>query len=60
LTVWFAQRKIKEQELSTSDEIIEAITTIGNNVPLEELQRVFSEWIQGINWVIEPGEYYNE
>jgi hypothetical protein len=55
----FLKEKLKEQELSTSDEIIEAITTIWNDATLEELQSVFSEWIQRIAWVIEhEGEYY--
>jgi hypothetical protein len=36
-------KKLKEQELSTSDEIIEVITTIWNDVTFEELQSVFSE-----------------
>jgi hypothetical protein len=37
------KEKLKEQELSISDEIIEAITTIWNEVTFEELQSVFSE-----------------
>jgi hypothetical protein len=42
----FLKEKLKEPELSTSDEIIEAITTIWNDATFEELQSVFSEWIQ--------------
>jgi hypothetical protein len=42
----FLKEKLKEQELSTSDEIIEAIMTICNDVTLKELHSVFSEWIQ--------------
>jgi hypothetical protein len=37
---------LKKQKLSTSDEIIEAITTIWNEVTFEELPNEFSEWIQ--------------
>jgi hypothetical protein len=39
----FLKEKHKEQELSTSDEIIEVITTIWNNITFHELQNVFSE-----------------
>jgi hypothetical protein len=42
----FLKEKLKEQELSTSDEIIEAIMTICNDVTSKDLQSVFSEWIQ--------------
>jgi hypothetical protein len=48
-------KKLKEQELSTSDEIIEEIMTIWNDVTFEELQSVFSEWIQRVAWVIGHG-----
>jgi hypothetical protein len=56
----FLKEKLKEQELSTSDEIIEAIVTICNDVTLKELQSVFSERIQRVTWVIERGGYYYE
>jgi hypothetical protein len=39
----FLKEKLKEQELSTSDEIIEAIMTICNDVTLKKLQSVFSK-----------------
>jgi hypothetical protein len=39
----FLREKLKEQEPSTSDEIIEVITTIWNDVAFEELQSAFSE-----------------
>jgi hypothetical protein len=45
-----------EQELSTSDEIIEAFTTIWNDVTFEDLHSMFSECIQRVTWVIEHGE----
>jgi hypothetical protein len=32
------------------------MTTIWNDVTFEELQSVFSEWIQRATWVIEQGE----
>jgi hypothetical protein len=51
----FLKEKLKEQEPSTSDDIIEAITTIWNDVTFEELQSVFSKWIQRVIWVIEQG-----
>jgi hypothetical protein len=51
----FLKEKLEEQELSTSDEIIEAIATIWNGVTFEELQSVFSEWIQRVTCVIEHG-----
>jgi hypothetical protein len=51
----FLNEKLKEQELRSSDEIIEAIPTIWNAVPFEELQGVFCEWIQRVTWVIEHG-----
>jgi hypothetical protein len=38
-----------------SPDIIEAITTTWNDAIFEELQRVFSEWIQRVTWVIEHG-----
>jgi hypothetical protein len=49
----FSKEKLQEQELSTSDKIIETIIAIFNDVALKELQREFSEWIQRITWVIE-------
>jgi hypothetical protein len=49
----FLKEKRKEQEPSTSNEIIEAITTIWNDVTFKELQSVFSEWIQLVTWAIE-------
>jgi hypothetical protein len=55
LAIWFSQRKLKEQELLTSDEITEVITTIWNDVTFEELQSAFSEWIQRATWAIEHG-----
>jgi histone-lysine N-methyltransferase SETMAR len=51
----FLKEKLQEQELSASDEIIEVITTIWNDITFEELQSVFSEWIQRVTWVIEQG-----
>jgi hypothetical protein len=42
----FLKEKLKEPERSTSDEIIETITAIWNYATFEELQSVFSEWIQ--------------
>jgi hypothetical protein len=57
----FLKEKLKESELSTLDGIIEAITTIWNDVTFEELQSMFSEWIQRVTLVIEHGEeYYNK
>jgi hypothetical protein len=49
----FLKENLKEQELPTSDEIIEVITTIWNDVTFEELESVFSEWIQQVTWIIE-------
>jgi hypothetical protein len=51
----FLTEKLQKQELSTSDEIIEAFTTRWNDLTFEELQSVSSEWIQPITWVIEHG-----
>jgi hypothetical protein len=51
----FLKEKLQEEELSTSDEIIEVIATIWNYVTFEELQSVFSEWIQRSTRVIEHG-----
>jgi hypothetical protein len=51
----FLKEKFKEQELSTSDERIEAMMTICNDVTLKELQSMFSERIQQVTWVIERG-----
>jgi hypothetical protein len=51
----FLKEKLREQEPLTSDEIIETMTTIWNDVTFEELQSVLSEWIQRITWIIEYG-----
>jgi histone-lysine N-methyltransferase SETMAR len=56
----FLKRKLKEHQLSTSDEIIEVIMTICNDITFKELQSVFSEWIQRVIWVIERRGYYDE
>jgi hypothetical protein len=55
LAIWFLKEKLNEQELSTSDESIELIPAMWNDVTFEELQGVFSEWIQRVIWVIEHG-----
>jgi hypothetical protein len=49
----FLKEKLREQELSTSDEITEAIMTIWNDLTFGELQSVFSEWIQRVTRIIE-------
>jgi hypothetical protein len=51
----FLKEKFKEQELATSSEIIEAIATMWNDATFEELQSLFSQWIQHVTWVIEHG-----
>jgi hypothetical protein len=51
----FLKEKLTEQELSTSDEITEAITTIWNDVTFKELQSGFSEWIQQVTLAFEHG-----
>jgi hypothetical protein len=45
LATRFSRKKLKQQELSTSEEIIEAITVVWN-VTFEELQGMFCEWPQ--------------
>jgi hypothetical protein len=55
LAAWFSRRKTQGTGVSPSDEIIEAITAIWNDVTFEELQSVFSKWIQRVTWVIEHG-----
>jgi hypothetical protein len=54
----FLKEKLNEQELSTSDEIIEVIMTICNDITLKELQGVFCEGTRRVTWVIERGGYY--
>jgi hypothetical protein len=52
LDIWYSQRKVKGQELSTSEEIIEAVMAIWSDVPFEELQSLFCERTQRVTWVI--------
>jgi hypothetical protein len=49
------KEKLKEQELSTSDEITEEITTVGADLTFEELRSVSSESIQRLTWAVENG-----
>jgi hypothetical protein len=51
----FLKESLKEQELSTSDEIIEVIAIIWNGIAFEELQSVFFNWIQQVTWAIGHG-----
>jgi hypothetical protein len=51
----FLKEKLKEYELSTSDEITEAIAIIWNDVTFKELQSVFSELTQRGTLVVEHG-----
>jgi hypothetical protein len=44
----FLKEKLKEQELLTSEEMIEAITPVWNGVTFEEMQSVFCEWAAGL------------
>jgi hypothetical protein len=52
------KERLKEHELSTREETIEAITAIWDFVTFDEIQSVFAEWIQRLTWVIaKRGEF---
>jgi hypothetical protein len=52
------KEKLKDHELSTAEHIIEAITATWDSVTFNELQSMFSEWIQKLTWAIaERGKY---
>jgi hypothetical protein len=48
----FPKHRLKEQALSTSEEIFEAITVTCQTITFQELQSAFFERIQGLTWVI--------
>jgi hypothetical protein len=56
----FLKEKLKEQELSTPEQMIEAITVLWEVITFDELQSVFLKWIQRLIWFIaNSGEYFN-
>jgi hypothetical protein len=57
----FLKESMNGMELSTEDQIVEAITTIWRGVTFDTLQSAFQEWMQRLSWVTETnGEYYFE
>lgn len=50
---------LEEKKLESPEELISEIQSLFNEVTFEELQSVFQEWIERLNWVISNnGEYY--
>jgi histone-lysine N-methyltransferase SETMAR len=50
---------MKDRAFQTVEEIFDVITLIWNGVRFEQLQSVFLNWIERLEWVISNGgEYY--
>jgi hypothetical protein len=50
---------MKNGAFQTVEEILEALTLIWNGVTFEQLQSVFLNWIERLEWVISNGgDYY--
>jgi histone-lysine N-methyltransferase SETMAR len=53
------KQKIQDRVFDTTEEIVMAIRKVWNEVTFEDLQSVFFDWIQRVEYVIEhEGEYY--
>jgi hypothetical protein len=52
---------LKDRELTSSDEIKEAIPNVWNDLTFHDVQSVFRNWMSRLSWVIENGgEYVHE
>jgi hypothetical protein len=50
---------MKDRAFQTIEEILEAVTLIWNGVTFEQLQTVFLNWMEHLEWVISNGgDYY--
>jgi hypothetical protein len=57
----FLKEPMKGMELSTEDQIVDAMTIIRRGVAFDRLKSMFQEWMQRLNWVTENhGKYYFE
>jgi hypothetical protein len=57
----FPKESMKGMELSTEDQIVEAITGTCRDVTFDTLQSVFQKWTPRLSWVIENnGNHYFE
>jgi hypothetical protein len=53
------KQKIQDRVFDTADEILMAIRKVWSALTFEDLQSVFFDWIQRVEYVIEhEGEYY--
>jgi hypothetical protein len=59
---WFlgrAKTALQNQRFTDADAVIEALTGLFDSVTFEELQNVFENWIERLEWVIRHnGEYF--
>jgi hypothetical protein len=49
---------LKDREFNSGDEIEEAVTNIGDELPFDEVQSVFHNWMSRFAWFIEDGREY--
>jgi hypothetical protein len=55
------KEKVKDQAFQTVEEISDAVPLIWNAMSFEQLQHVFLNWMERLEWVIENGgRYYIE
>jgi hypothetical protein len=61
---WFfgmIKEKIKDCDFCSAQEILSSLSDAWNDVAVENIHRVFLEWMDYLTWVIEnDGEYFPE
>jgi hypothetical protein len=55
------KQNLSDRELSSTDEIEDAIAQVWNDLTFDDVQSVFRDWMQRLAWVAESdGEYISE
>jgi hypothetical protein len=53
------KEKIKDREFCSAQAIVRSVSDAWSDLTLEDIQRVFLEWMDRLTWVIEnDGEYF--
>jgi histone-lysine N-methyltransferase SETMAR len=49
------KQKVKDRAFQRLEEILEAVTLLSNDVTFEQLQSIFLNWMERLEWVISNG-----
>jgi hypothetical protein len=49
---------LRDREFYSSDEIEDTIAQVWNDLPFDDVQSVFQDWLQPLAWVAENDEHY--